>query len=494
MKKEEMITSELYSLIKQIYLDGYIVEKIPLNEIIETYSIKDVVKVIIGLGKDMLTYVIEEPDINENIMREVFNKIHECLISSTNCINQLELDKNTLDERSYVFLKINSNYGPLTPLILDSNIEDISISENDRRIYVIHSRYSWYGWLKTNIVLKPETLDRIILAFSRKAGKHISLIKPLVEGTYEGKTRISAIYSDMVSRTGSSLVIRRKTREEWTITRLINEGIIDSVTAAYLWLVLENKGWIIIAGQVGAGKTTLTQALLNLVPPTRKVIIIEDVPELHIIHGLWESLVEKNEVFGITPEISSYKLLKFALRRRPDYVVIGEVRGVEARLLVQASRLGHGVLNTIHADSPVSVLQRLTAPPISIPLDLLDNIWCIVMIGLVDNKKRKVLSVHEVGDGSKLIPICIFTNENNSCDISEILKNTYRFSKVYKKDELYSKLIERALFLERLVSSGVFDLNEFSIKLLDFYNRNISGKTGAIDHAKDEWAILQQYI
>ncbi|MEM4915975.1 MAG: hypothetical protein QW708_02035, partial [Desulfurococcaceae archaeon] len=229
MKKEEMITSELYSLIKQIYLDGYIVEKIPLNEIIETYSIKDVVKVIIGLGKDMLTYVIEEPDISENIMREVFNKIHECLISSTNCINQLELDKNTLDERSYVFLKINSNYGPLTPLILDSNIEDISISENDRRIYVIHSRYSWYGWLKTNIVLKPETLDRIILAFSRKAGKHISLIKPLVEGTYEGKTRISAIYSDMVSRTGSSLVIRRKTREEWTITRLINEGIIDSV-------------------------------------------------------------------------------------------------------------------------------------------------------------------------------------------------------------------------------------------------------------------------
>ncbi|MEM4717800.1 MAG: type II/IV secretion system ATPase subunit [Desulfurococcaceae archaeon] len=451
-----------------IYLRGFKLESIDLDVVYQSYKLSDIIDVKIGSCKGKLYYIINEPSLTLDQQREILQKAIDKVFSDdiiqTNKSN-IHLEK--LNYENYLISKFTTGLVPLLPLTLDPYIEDIYLSRKHRRAYVIHNNFSWLGWLETNIVVEPSLVDRLVLALSRRIGKHISLVNPLAEGTYACNLRISLIYGDTISPNGSSIVIRKKVSDEWTITRLINEGTISSFIASYLWLVLEEKGWIIIAGHVGSGKTTLLQALLSLIPPYKKVISIEDIPEISGSTGLWEPLVEKNEVLTTSSQIDPYTLLKFALRRRPDYIVIGEVRGIEARLLIQASRLGHGVLNTIHADSPESVFNRLTSPPISIPRNLLNNIWSIIIITQEQHGKRKIQLVSEVSDDLLITNICDQLDGN--CNIDKIIEKSIRLRKHYSKDELQKELIRRTLFLEKLVSHGVYSMNNLLEKLGEFY-------------------------
>ncbi|MEM0001461.1 MAG: type II/IV secretion system ATPase subunit [Desulfurococcaceae archaeon] len=451
------------------YVAGYTLENLILDDVLYVYELGGLIRVEIGSINNELYYVVREPEIPREEYEIVLGEIVDDIISGnvTNEVAQLRTT-NALDVKKYLYFKVANGLGPFTPLIIDSNIEDIYLSNLTGRIHVVHNRFNWIGWLKTNIVVKPSFVDKLVVSISRRIGKHISIVNPLAEGSY-GDLRVSLVYGESVSPHGSSLVIRKRSGAAWTITKLINEGTVSSIIAGYLWLIIERKGWIIIAGHVGSGKTTLLQALLTLIPPYRKVVSIEDTPEIGGTTGLWESLVEKTEVFTRGSQIDSYTLLKFVLRRRPDYIVIGEVRGVEAKLLVQASRLGHGVLNTIHADSPDSVLKRLMAPPISIPKNLLNNIWTIVIVGFNSSGRRSVLSLSEISEDSDPVEIC--NNSSRNCDINNLIQSTVRLSKYYSKSELYSEITKRALFLERQVSQGVFTLEELAARITEYYTK-----------------------
>lgn len=462
---------EILKSIFEPYLKLYRLEHIELDEVLYSYELKGGVRVKIGSVKSDVYYVVEEPLHNVEDYDRVVSKIVEnTLTKGSNTVYKRFVGWNINDQEDYLYFKILSGLGPLAPLVLDPYIEDIYLSQNVGRAYVVHNKLPGSGWIKTNIVVDPILVDRIVLSISRRIGKHISLVNPLAEGTYEGSIRVSLVYGDVVSRTGSSVVIRKKGAFVWTITKLIDEGVLNPLVAAYLWLVLEEKGWIVIAGHVGAGKTTFLQALLTLIPPWRKVIVIEDVPELMGSTGLLEHLVEKVEVFSGKTQIDSYTLLKFAMRRRPDYIVIGEVRGIEARLLVQASRLGHGVLNTIHADTPESVIKRLIAPPISIPKSLLNNIWTIVVVS-ADPAGRKVKTVAEVNEDAELT--YVISESLRVSSVEDIVSSSMRLKSRWSRDALVAEISRRSEFLQNLVHRGVFDVITMSEELAKFYSKEV---------------------
>jgi flagellar protein FlaI len=465
----------LKNIIKEFvkpYVEQYRLEHVELEEVLYAYELRGGVRVKIGTrGCDVL-YVVEEPEVSLEDIDHAVDWVLERVLQGELVANPRSIVSWNLSSlEDYLYFKIVSGLGPIAPLILDPYIEDVYVSRDVGRVFVVNNKLSWTGWLKTNIMLEPSLVDRVVVSISRRIGKHISQAYPLSEGAYGGYLRVSLIYGEAVSTIGSSLVIRKKSTSTWTITRLIEEGTLDKFIAAYLWLLLEERGWVIIAGHVGSGKTTLLQALLTLIPPGRKVIAIEDTPELSGSTGIWEQLIEKTEVFTRESQIDSYTLLKFALRRRPDYIVIGEVRGVEARLLVQASRLGHGVLNTIHADTPESVIKRLMAPPISIPRNLLNNIWSIVVVGVDPKGKRGVLALAEVDE--KAEPVYILKNPDSEVDPVEIAKSSVRLKRGYIGVDLQAEIERRALFLEKITEKGVFEIENLVEELSRFYSKGL---------------------
>lgn len=463
-------TSNIVELLLDLYTKRYRCEEVSLSDVLSQYRLLGVVDVTIGASSGELYYVIKEPLITRSDIYKIIKEFQEHSSEWSESKLNLEL-QDSLGVAEYNYLKIYSGLGPLLPFIIDDKIEDVSLNRVSGRVYVVHRDFSWYGWIKSNVIVDPGLVDRLAMTISRKAGKHLSLTQPLVEGSVKSSIRASIVYGDVISAQGTSIVIRKKPSELWTMTKLINEGVITTELASYLWLVLEKHGWIIVAGPVGSGKTTLLQAILTMIPPHRKVIIIEDTPELTAISELWDVFAERVEVFSHVTPIDSYMLLKFTLRRRPDYIVIGEVRGIEARLLVQASRLGHGVLNTIHADSPESVIQRLTAPPISIPKNLLSNIWTIVLMGVIGNK-RHVVRVSEVLGNCSLVDIYDASKENY-IDIDQLISRCERLKLYYNIEDLRELLLERALFLERLVARGFFSHQDLADKIAEYYTTQL---------------------
>ncbi len=456
------------------------------GEIIDSYTISDYIQITIRKSGNEITYSIHEPFIGDkeiNVIRVLYQDY-----SSSNKLDYDELLKfldkeypNLLpilmsSPRSimYHLAKLKSGYGPLYPLIIDPEVEEIASSQEDCRVYIVHRRYSWYGWMPTNIVLDPEVVDHIVLALARKTGQHISLAHPIVEGlTLEG-VRVALTFSREVSRKGSSFVLRKKPSTPWTITKLIDQGSISAQAAAYLWLILELRGSILIVGGMGTGKTSLLQALLTLIPPTKRVVTIEDTPEITATTGLWDPLVTRPNP-STNLYVDEYKLLKFALRRRADYIVVGEVRGREARLLVQASRLGHGTLATMHADDHRAALERLSSPPISIPRNLLDSIWAIVSMDPSGPSQgvRRIRDIIELGESAREYRKIIEYSSNEGfrpLGIEGIVSSSARLQSTVGYDVALDELTRRTTFLTKLVSRGIFNLEVLRRELIGFYS------------------------
>ncbi|MEM1790467.1 MAG: type II/IV secretion system ATPase subunit [Desulfurococcaceae archaeon] len=454
-------------------------------DFVDKYSIGKYLEVYIVREGGFLKYVVVEPPYDHDTIYTVAWLIRENpFCKDTDCL--LETIRNSRNKRvietyseqsisiNYYYRKILDGYGFIHPLIQDPDIEEIACNAEDGNVAVLHRRFNWYGWMKTNIEVGSDAVDKLVLMLSRKVGKHISISYPLVEGLTQEGLRISLAFRNEVSRKGSSIVIRKKPRSMWTITKLIDNGTLNPLIASYLWIVLENRGFIIVTGSMGSGKTTLLQSLLTLIPPTRRVVSIEDTPEIMGSTGLWDPLVEREGV-GDSLKIDAYTLLKFILRRRADYIVVGEVRGVEARVLIQASRLGHGVLTTIHAQDAGSVIERLSSPPISIPKNLLSNITCIVVMENIKGVRR-VREVVEVDDNLELN--VLFNYDDNSgfklSTAEEIVEKSVKLGKLVVNNPI-EEIEARALFLSRAVSKGVFETSALCEELVHFYYGELIG-------------------
>ena len=364
--------------------------------------------------------------------------------------------------------------GVIEPFIRDPYIEDVSC-DGLGPIFVEHKIF---GSCESNIRFDSEDeLNEFVRRLSERSGRPVTFRNPIVDASLPDGSRINIVYGSEISMRGSNFTIRKFTDKPLSITQLIKFGTIDPMIAAYLWILLEYNMSIWFCGEVASGKTTLLRAVCTFINSHYKIISIEDTPEIIVPHENWVREVTRESEEAAA--IDLFDLLKAALRQRPNYIIVGEIRGREASVAFQAMQTGTPVLSTFHAGSVEKLIQRLTGSPIEIPKTYMDVLNCVVIQSAVrvprtGTFERRVLSVNEIVGYDPLEGrfnyIELFTwrpgedlHEFRGEGSSHLLENRVAVMKGISRGELkkiYRELELRASFLSRLVDLGVFDYFE----------------------------------
>jgi len=306
-------------------------------------------------------------------------------------------------------------------IIRDLFVEDIGCNGPNIPLYLYHRVF---GSMKTNVIYPSELeLNRFILKLAQISGKHISVYQPILDAVLQDGSRINLTLGSEVTRKGSTFTIRKFSYDPISPIDLLRFGSISLMQLAYLWLLIEHKKSILMSGGTASGKTTMLNALCMFIRPEDKIVSIEDTPEIHIDHQNWiQSIARKgygkagvsgisgiSGISGLSGISSSsgpgsvdlFDLLVAALRQRPEYVIVGEIRGKEAFTLFQAIAVGHSSMSTVHAGSIDELLHRIENEPMNIPRILFKSIDAVVFIGQVnyaEKRLRRVKNIIEVLD------------------------------------------------------------------------------------------------
>lgn len=367
-------------------------------------------------------YQVVEPQVTENL-KSIFKRLKELLEQKLDIefsklkryeaskylkdqINEIigyygfrltETEKQVLQyyvERDFIGL------GKIEPLMNDEQIEDISCDGLDIPIFVFH-RNPRIGSVITNISYDDsDELDSFIIKLAQVSGKSVSVATPLLSGSLPDGSRIQATLATDIARRGSNFTIRKFTEKPLTPIHFLNYGTIDVKSLAYLWLAVDFGKSILVSGGTASGKTSLLNVLSLFIRPEKKIVSIEDTPELKLPHPHWVPHVARTAIAaedgrGVR-EIDLFDLLKESLRQRPDYIIVGEVRGKEAYVLFQEMATGHPSLATIHAENLPKLIDRLTTPPINLPPSLISSLDIIVFLFLTKYRDRQVRRINEI--------------------------------------------------------------------------------------------------
>jgi flagellar protein FlaI len=218
-------------------------------------------------------------------------------------------------------------------------------------------------------------------------------------------------------------------------------------------------------------------AVSMFIPPRSKVLTIEDTRELSLYHDNWLSSVTRERMGD--SDITMYDLLRSALRHRPEYIIVGEVRGEEAITLFQAMNTGHTTFSTMHADSVQTVINRLENEPINVPRPMvtsLDVLWVQVLGRTDEERVRRAKTIAEIEGIDQRTGELDYSNtyswdsttdtfsENNSELLEEI-----REERGWSQSELLEELRDRRRFLKYLQENGVNDYRRFTAMVNKYY-------------------------
>jgi flagellar protein FlaI len=264
--------------------------------------------------------------------------------------------------------------GRITPLLSDPNVEDIACSGPNKPVYVFHSRY---GYIPTNIVFSDVELLNFVHSLVQKTGTTLSFENPIADATLYDGSRLNATIS--ISKE-ASFVIRKARKIPFTPKTLIDKGTWTPEIAALLWLALESGCSLMFIGATASGKTTTLNAAAFFIPMHSRIVSIEDTFEIWLPHENWTAMITRGN-------ITQLDLLKAALRQRPEYIIVGEARGIEVREMFTAMGTGHTTLTTFHGGDVLSVLRRLTGETLGIKHDQLMLLDFIITLNLAGTRR-----------------------------------------------------------------------------------------------------------
>lgn len=283
----------------------------------------------------------------------------------------------------YYILRDFVGYGKVDILMRDEQIEDISCDGVNIPLFVYHRKY---GSLKTALMFDDEdALNSYVVSLGQRGGKQISVSNPILDGTSPEGHRIQATYSREVTTKGSTFTIRRFKEKPFTPVDLVKGKTASPEMVAYFWLGVENGESMIICGGTASGKTSTLNSISLFIPPGAKIVTMEDTREINLPHQNWipgttRSGVGERGPDGKAPgEIDMYDLMRASLRQRPNYIIVGEVRGKETYTMFQAMATGHTTYSTMHADSVQSMVNRLENQPINCPRILLTALRNVII-------------------------------------------------------------------------------------------------------------------
>jgi len=396
-------------------------------------------------------------------------------------LTQIEIEKFR-----YLIKRDIVGIGPLEVLIRDPYIEDIHILGAEY-VSLIHKIFDA---LPTNIKFESNiTLADYLKALSERIGRPVSDKNPIVDGTLPDGSRINIIYSPDVSIKGPSATIRKFSATPLSVVQLVKWNTLSAEVAAYLWLALEYGMSVFVCGETASGKTTTLNSIVPFIKPQSKIFTAEDTPEVVVPHPTWQRLTTRER----GPEesrVTLFDLLKAALRSRPNYIIVGEIRGIEGAIAFQAMQTGHPVLSTFHAGDIKKMIQRFTGHPINVPVTFIDNLNIALFQQAVYVKGRflrRVLNVVEIeGYYEELGGVAtrsvfewdsvgdrhIFRGMNNSYVLERKIAEVAGYE---DPKDIYNELFLRARIIQRMAELEITGYWDVYREIKNFYEKGIQG-------------------
>ena len=452
-----------------------------------------------------ITYFVQEPKLedsdraNLNRVKELLKEVVELKVTE---LKSRELAREYLLKRShevldryhfnldvesqnkllYYIVRDNLGLGKIDPLGYDQWIEDISCDGVGVPVYIWHRRYES---IPTNIKFETaDELDPFALRLAYLCGSHVSIAQPMLDASMPDGSRINLTYGSEITSRGSTFTIRKFRLDPFTVTDIVNFNTFSKEMAAYFWYAVENRVSILVAGGIAAGKTTALNCLSMFIKPDLKIVSIEETRELNLPHENWIPAFTRTS-FGIsagTAEITLFDLLKASLRQRPDYIIVGEIRGAEAYTLFQAVSTGHLGMSTIHAESVEAAVYRLESAPMNIPRTLIAGVDIFLVMKRIEydgKPARRVVSASEIVG---LDPRSgeILTNEifkwNSTNDTFDYTGRSYILEKIAEKkgisvEQANEELQRRMALIDWMAKRNIRNYKDVSSMIRSYYEK-----------------------
>ena len=451
----------------------YVVEpKATKQELDDLQTIKDVLQRALNIERDTLD------ESQEDFLKQAVDDILDSY--------RLKSRKSNRQKIHYYIERDLIGYGKIDTMMKDPNIEDVSCDGPGVEIFVYHRRFES---LRTNVMWEDELeLEQFIIRMAQRCGKHISIAEPLLDATLMDGSRIVMTLGREVSTKGSTFTIRRFRDEPFTPVDLLEFKTFSSMQIAFFWLAMQYGMSMLFVGGTASGKTTSLNACSLFLPWQHKIVSIEETRELNLPHPNWipgctrqgfggESAGSGTKAPG---EVDMYDLLRAALRERPEYIIVGEIRGAEAYVLFQAMATGHTTYSTFHADSIQSLVHRLENKPIEIPrvlIPALDGISIQIQTRVGGKRVRRNKGIIEI-IGIDPHSHELLTNEafrwDNTVDEYVFTGKSYIFEKIMMKAnlnrvEIMDETKRRQLVIEWCLKKGIRDYKDFAKVVAEYY-------------------------
>jgi len=396
----------------------------------------------------------------------------------------IEEDADTLNEYQveklhYTLKRDFIGYAQIDPIKHDINVEDISCDGYNSRVFAYHTDYEQ---IITNVEHGKEALDDFVVKLAQRSGKGISKRQPQVDATLPDGSRAQLTLGAEVSDHGTNYTIRQFKDVPFTPVDLINWNTFNLDEMAFLWLCIENHKSLIFAGGTASGKTTSLNAVSLFIPSNAKIVSIEDTREVELPQRNWVASVTRPS-FGEddTGDVDEFDLLEAALRQRPDYIVMGEIRGEEGRTAFQVMSTGHTTYTTFHADTVGEVIKRFTTEPINVSKTL------FTALDLVSVQTQTRVDGQKVRRNKVLTEINEYSPENDEINVRDVYEwraetdnfiqmgssstlEEIKFDRGWSEDRLNEELFKRKTVLAYLIQNGLNTYTEVAATVQAFIN------------------------
>ncbi len=437
-------------------------------------------KKILALAEEGVRELISISFINlktVNIVVEYLEKNLKIILNELG----VKISRDTFVKVMYYIYRDFVGLNELEPLMRDFFIEDIECNGVNTPVYIVHRKYRN---LRTNLIYPDiKKLTSFVEKLAQKCGKYISYATPLLDGSLPGGERINAMYTQEIAARGPNFTIRKFTKEPWSPVQLMGFKTLSPELLAYLWILIEHESSIMVIGGTGSGKTTLLNVVAFFIPPAARVVSIEDTRELMLMHENWlPSVARAGMAIGgaeARGEVDLFALLKESFRQRPDYVIVGEVRGAEAYVLFQGMASGHPSFGTMHAEDVKTMIKRLESPPINLSpslVETMDAVCIMTQAKVKDKMVRKVSEVSEivsVGEGGEAVINAPFKWDPRT-DTFLFKKDSRIFDKIsmkrgIPKEVLWKEFDRRTKLFVKLYQMGIVGFKEVHDIISNYY-------------------------
>jgi len=346
-------------------------------------------------------------------------------------------------------------------------------------VFVYHGDYEQ---IISNVYHGETELDNFVTQLAQRSGKGISKRKPQVDATLPNGSRAQLTLGQEVSDHGTNYTIRQFKEVPFTPLDLINWNTFSLEQMAFFWLSIENHKNLIFAGGTASGKTTSLNAVSLFIPSSAKIVSIEDTREVELPQRNWIASVTRPSFTGDDDgDVDEFDLLEAALRQRPDYIVMGEIRGEEGRTLFQVMSTGHTTYTTFHADTVSEVIKRFTTEPINVSKTM------FTALDLVSIQTQTIVDNNKVRRNKVLTEINHYDTEDDEINVQDVYEwqaetdqflkmgesnilQDIKFERGWDEKQIEEELGKRRLILAYLMMNGLNKYTQVAATIQAFVN------------------------